>query len=330
MNKIKIGFSLNRSEAGPAFFMNNLKQTLAQLPDVSTSYFFDPFVSVNLFANKPRLIKYRPFFFRVDGVAYDLKMSRDIKERINFDLIQGIQYARGIIYQSQFSKKLSEEILGIKPQNATVILNGTNLDYFSPYGSNIRKKLGIKNDAIVFVTSAKWRTHKRLKAVVNVFNKVNSLLSKKSYLIIIGEPDFLVDNGKSIITLGKIKHTELPEVLRAGDIFLFFSWLDNCPNSVIEAIACGMPVICTNQGGTCEIVNATSGGIIVQADEHFDFKELALCAPPIPNLNLIVEACMKVTNDLDVFKAKIRTDSIDIKNTAQLYLSFINSYLTGN
>ena len=197
---MKIGFSLNRSGGGPAVFMNNLKHAMTQIPGVRASYFFDPFVSVNLFANRARLSTLKPFFFRVDGVAFDEKMSADLKKQTNFDLVYGISRARGVIYQSDFSQRLSNAILGVQPKKSTIILNGTNLKFFNPHGDNIRRKLGIETNSIVFITSAKWRTHKRLSSVVRVFREVAATLSKEAYLIVIGEPDYKIKDDMLIAT----------------------------------------------------------------------------------------------------------------------------------
>lgn len=320
---MKIGLSLNRSGGGPAVFMNNLKHAMAQIPGVRTSYFFDPFVSINIFANKPRLSILKPFIFRVDGVAFDKKMSSDIKMQTNLDLVHGISHARGVIYQSDFSQKISEVILGVKPQKSTIILNGTDLNFFNPHGDNIRKKLGIDNNAIIFVTSAKWRAHKRLSSIVSVFREVAKALPKEAYLVVIGEPDYKIEDDKRVISLGHVHHSELPAILRAGDIFLYFSWLDNCPNSVIEAIACGLPVICTNQGGTREIVEATSGGLVVEADNPFIFHEIALYEPPVPNISQLVVACKALIEDLSFYKTRIDPRAIDINNVAISYIEFI-------
>lgn len=322
-NRIRIGFTLNNSGGGPHVFMNNLREELRKYPGVSISYFFDPLVSFNIYASKPRLIGYKPFFFRVDGVAFNSEMPPEQKKKTNNNLLDGIRFAKGVIFQSEFCKRQTESILGVSPSNNATILNGTNLKLFSKHGQNVRKDLGIEEDSIVFITSAKWRAHKRLASIIKVFNEVSYSISHKSYLLIVGEPDIVVEKRPDIICLGRVTHENLPKTLRAGDIFLFLSWLDHCPNSVVEAIACGLPVVCSNQGGTKEIVYSTNGGMVVDADDDFNHTEIALYKPPEPNIEKLVMACKDVLKSLESYKSRICTDMIDIQNVARLYYNFL-------
>ncbi|MGZ8778375.1 MAG: glycosyltransferase, partial [Thermoanaerobaculia bacterium] len=56
---------------------------------------------------------------------------------------------------------------------------------------------------------------------------------------------------------------ELAGVYAAADLFVFPSFTENCPLSVIESLACGTPVICFDRGGTPELVRSGVNGEIV-------------------------------------------------------------------
>jgi glycosyltransferase involved in cell wall biosynthesis len=115
--------------------------------------------------------------------------------------------------------------------------------------------------------------------------------------------------------------------LKISNVYLFFSWLDNCPNSVIEAIAADLPVICTNQGGTKEILYKTNGGIVVNADEEFNFEEIELYNPPTPNYELLLKAMFEIFNNYDFYKNQIQKKYIDINYVAKQYVMFIQQSL---
>ncbi len=61
---------------------------------------------------------------------------------------------------------------------------------------------------------------------------------------------------------GKQPANELPSFYRACNLMLNLSYWDTCPNVVIEAMACGLPVAGGNHGGVAELLG-TDGGIRV-------------------------------------------------------------------
>jgi glycosyltransferase involved in cell wall biosynthesis len=61
---------------------------------------------------------------------------------------------------------------------------------------------------------------------------------------------------------GGLVPTQVAEWIGAADLLCLPSWSEGYPNVVVEAIACGCPVVATDVGGTSEIVNATNGLLV--------------------------------------------------------------------
>lgn len=322
--KLKIGFSLNLANAGPSNFLKKLRKAFIQNNIAKTSFFFNPFTNCNIYSNKVRNPWNKPYIYRVDGVGYDTSRSDEHLKAVNDLIIEGINKAIGLVYQSEHSKKMAETFLNVKNVKSTVIVNGTNLNEFSSIGGNYRVSLNIPDKALVFMSSAKWRPQKRLKDIVEVFKLFKKQYKEDTYLIIIGEEKER-DEINNIIYLPFVENNEMPKYLRSADVYLFFSWLDACPNSVLEAIACNVPVICTNQGGTKEILNASNGGIIVNADEEYDYKATNLQKPPKPNYEKILDAIKLMVKNLDFYKKEIDTTEIDINYVAKAYYDFLKN-----
>lgn len=322
---MKIGFSQNKSESGPAGFLSKLRESIEVQKLAKTSTCLNPFVTCNLFANKAYNFWFKPYIFRVDGITIDSKLGYDEINRRNSVIKEGISNANGVVFQTLFSKNLVRKILGLEPDNSTIIINGTNLETFSNVGDNKRAELGIPEGAWVFITSAKWRSHKRLKDIVQVFEEFK-LIHKDSYLIVVGEND-LITKSDSIKFLQRVPNRELPSYLRTANCYLFLSWLDTCPNSVIEAIACGVPVVCSNQGGTKEIIELTSGGIVSDADEPFNFDFVDLYFPPKVNNEKVIISMLDLYNNYNKYKANIKREFIDINYVAKKYIRFIESHI---
>ena len=71
---------------------------------------------------------------------------------------------------------------------------------------------------------------------------------------------------KKIIFTGMLHREDLRDALRANDVFVTASRSENMPVSVIEAMACGLPVVSVRAKGIPEIVNHGENGILVEPD----------------------------------------------------------------
>jgi glycosyltransferase involved in cell wall biosynthesis len=64
---------------------------------------------------------------------------------------------------------------------------------------------------------------------------------------------------KYAVQLAFVDHEKLPELITASDIFIFASSCENMPNTLVEGMACGMPIACSNLGPMPEVLQ--DGGV---------------------------------------------------------------------
>ena len=75
---------------------------------------------------------------------------------------------------------------------------------------------------------------------------------------------------------GRVTHTSVVELYDSADIFLNGSEIDNQPLSILEAFACGLPVITTDAGGIPDMVTSEKTGLVVPMGAYEELAASAL------------------------------------------------------
>lgn len=75
--------------------------------------------------------------------------------------------------------------------------------------------------------------------------------------------------------VGRINHEQIADIYNQADIFLNASAIDNQPLSILEAFACGLPVVTTSAGGIVDMITHEKNGLLVPCG---DYEQLARSA----------------------------------------------------
>lgn len=263
-------------------------------------------IALAFISSTPVLDKRKPFVQRLDG----LWIGPGEAPR-NVTLKNTYAAADHVIWQSNFSKKLSTAWFGDK--QGTVINNGIPTDKVE-VRSETFLEMREKYDKI-FCCSAHWHSQKRLGDTIEAFRL---LLDRhpNSCLIVMGSNSFK-SNDRRIYTTDNIRADLCLEVYAISDWMLHFCYLDNSPNTVVEALSQGCPVICSSEGGTKEIVEAC-GGHVVEEEAKYDFNIFDYDSPPKFPIDKIPS--------LDV-RPIVDNTIIDIKNVAKRYARVLEDVL---
>lgn len=273
--KIFLPFSL-KDIGGPSSFAKKFKQGLEQRGHQVFFDFQEEYDVLFLIVQCPlRYLMHakrnrRPIVQRLDGVYYWSVSGW------KFPLMNAkATYIRHLftdftVYQSEYSRRCVERFLGRKNhERSALIYNGVDTNSFSPTGAtaNVRDNAG---QAIFFTASAFRRTDQIVPLLVAV-NDYRSRFSTNCKLVIagsfVGEVADLPDRlGQLpyVQLLGKVGNTDLPAYERAADVFVFTHMNPPCPNNVIEAMACGLPICGVADGAMTELVQHGSNGLLVQ------------------------------------------------------------------
>jgi len=112
---------------------------------------------------------------------------------------------------------------------------------------------------------------------------------------------------------------ELVPLLRACDCSIHLCWFDSCPNSVVEALCAGVPVVCNNVGGTPELVQL-AGGYICDVDKEYDMKPVDLYRPPKIDRSVVARSIRECVKTRPIVNSRF----LDIGRVALEYLRFFN------
>lgn len=168
---------------------------------------------------------------------------------------------KGVIAVS--TKNLDESrALGLLEYNPkTIVLpNAVNpKEFYCTSKKEAREALGFNtNDNIaIFVGSFCHR-----KGVLRVVEAVDKLEDVKLVLIGSGEQ---IPKSDKIIFSGKVPHSEIVKYLNAADIFVLPTLSEGCCNAVVEALACGLPIVSSDLPFNYDILN-NSNSIMVNPE----------------------------------------------------------------
>jgi len=319
----------NSLKIGPNIFLERLSKSLKKLDCKITSR-FDPSYNIALFAIKNKSFFNKPYVIRIGGIFFDKKNTVCNTEAENKKIFDSIDKSSGVIFISNFTKELTLKFHKNLTSPNIIINNSVSLKNFSSTGSNKRLQLKIDETTFVIIVSGSWRRHKRLNETIFFFEKLEKKI-KNIKLLILGEVKSKINfQSKNIIFAGNINSEELPEWYRTGNIYLHLAWIDQNANTHVEATACGLPSISSNNGGNKEVIYNCNSGIVSNIDEKYNFDLLDFYNPPEINYEVLEDDFMKIYNNYSSFKKNIKTDSIDIDRAAIKYLNFLKDSYTNN
>jgi glycosyltransferase involved in cell wall biosynthesis len=103
--------------------------------------------------------------------------------------------------------------------------------------------------------------------------------------------------------VGPYVQVDAPAVLRRGDLLLHTKYNDPCPVAVLEAMACGLPVVYSASGGLPELVGDEAGiGIPAPLDWEQDH---------LPDPAALAEAVVRVAERLDEYSEAARARAVE-------------------
>ncbi len=246
-----------------------------------------------------------------DGVAYPGWHGAGW-QRTNRPARRLVRAADYVFFQSRFSKMSSELFLGERKGPSEVLYNPVDTEIFTPgppraadapfqllvagthYGfyrvASVIETLGLLRDRgvdcrLLIAGRLRWRPTEQA-----CLEQIVELATAKGV-------------SERVKYLGPYAPDEAVSLYRSADVLVHAKYNDPCPRVVVEAMACGLPVVYSATGGTTELVGEEAGvGIPAPLDWERDHPPTAIA---------LAIAVIRVVDDYNAFSAAARERAVN-------------------
>ena len=213
------------------------------------------------------------------GWNIDDPLGRNFKRRMVRRILSGAAVDRFVAVSEDIRRWMIDSI-GIKDSKITKILNGVDTKRFCPGNKNgARRALGFSEKDVLIGTVGRLDPIKDQQLLLQAFSNLESV-EKTLRLIIIGD-------GPERKTLESIRETlcckdrivflgernEVERILPVLDVFVLPSKNEGMSNTILEAMAVGLPIVATSVGGNPELVTHGKTGLLFRSGGVKDLVE---------------------------------------------------------
>jgi glycosyltransferase involved in cell wall biosynthesis len=210
------------------------------------------------------------------------------------------RFVSRVVYQSAFVQGWWREQFGQERVASSVIHNGVDLSVFTPEGPHSRPdgrfrlllvegslqggyETGLES-ALHLAGSLAERFPLELAVAGSVTSQVQAEIQARSSV--------------SIHWAGLVPHAQIPELDRSAHLLYSSDLNAACPNSVIEALACGLPVAAFATGALPELVTGDSGRVVPYGGDPWKLEK--------PDISALAAAASEILQAQPRFRTSAR------------------------
>ncbi len=243
-----------------------------------------------------------------DGVFYPAWYGGDWQAQ-NRRMAASYLIADHVFWQSEFCRRAAARFLGEREGPGEVLYNAIDTEHFRPPGDRagegpFRFLLTGKIDEHLFYrVEASLRGLARARArgldatltLAGWFSAKAGAMSRE----LAGE----LGIADAVRLTGAYTQAEAPAIYGAADAYVMLKHNDPCPNAVIEALACGLPVLYAHSGGVPELV-AEAAGVALPSEEDWERQRT-------PDTDAVADGMLRIAAERAPMAAAARARAVE-------------------
>lgn len=263
-----------------------------------------------------------PVIQRLDGMNWMHRVRAPGKRRADLRHFLRAEYgnfllalirsrlAQRIVYQSEFSRSWWERVYGPTPVASRVIYNGVDLNIFTDEGPHQRP---VDRCRVLLVEGSLMGGYEQGLAAAVQFaesldQEIRASHSLTGYegveLMIAGrvspelQRHWTAASKLPIRWSGLVPREAIPALDRSAHLLYSADLNAACPNSVIEALACGLPVVAFATGALPELISGDAGRVTAYGGDPWKLDP--------PDVHLLATAAAEILRDPERFRKAAR------------------------
>ncbi len=251
-----------------------------------------------------------PLVHNQDGVFYPAWYGGDWQAQ-NRRMASSYLLADHVFWQSEFCRRAAARFLGERDGPGEVLYNAVDTGRFRP----AEGEPGARDGAFTILVTGKIDTHLfyRVEASLRGLAKARAR-GLEARLAIAGwmSPQAEAQGrdlaealgvAAAVSFTGTYTQEQAPEVYRAADAYVMLKHNDPCPNTVLEALACGLPVLYSATGGVPELAG-DEAGVALACDEDWERRRC-------PDADVVAEGMLKIAANHGPLAAAARRRAVE-------------------
>ena len=224
-----------------------------------------------------------PYILQAHGMV--LPFFQKVKLKQFYDFVWGQKILDDASKVIALTENEAEQYkkMGINENEIKIIPNGINLEEYEnlPEKGEFKSKYGIKNDEKIILFLGRIHKIKGVDLLINAFSEVLKEVDNVK-LVIVGPNDGFLNTSKDlslkngiddkVIFTGPLYQKDKLEAYLDAEVYVLPSVYESFGITILEACACGTPVICSNNCGIAEIINNKAGFSVDLSEDEMEKK----------------------------------------------------------